>query len=327
MCGGLVAPSFLEVKVSILFSSNFLTAPQVRLRIRASILADITVSTEPLTSKSQSTSLIFTSNSQYRYHTDYFAMALDTEIAKLSVTDDKEVAKCYFTTIPRELRDKIYGYAFESVANPDIRFDLVFHTKGEVDHVKNAGYLKNLSPSKPLLMTCKQVFKEAKPIFDEAYRRDYWTVTPFYIGVRDFTGTDKLLEMINKLKEEEVGMVTKVMLRADGEAIEWQNGVWKSTIFVTVAQVMFFGNMRTKTGPSYVWVPPDRDENEIKPLVLLPLFGSADTSKDGEVAKVIDVTDMSTRKAEAVVKKIGGGRMTKLELMALARYMRRGCAA
>lgn len=122
--------------------------------------------------------------------------------------------KCYLTTIPPELRNRIYDmvFAIEEDAEQDLE--------------------KATPPSISLLVTCRQIHHEAGQLYNEACRR-FWAETNFTINVNADDGETEMDEIVRCMKNTTVESLTKMTVVSNSFWIDdlsarmfLKNGVW-----------------------------------------------------------------------------------------------------
>ena len=114
--------------------------------------------------------------------------------------------ECRLRALPAELRNAIYELSFTT--NDDNDVDL----------------FKAAPPSKSLLLTCHEIYREARLICREAYRQ-YWTDTDFAIYQ---------LRSLDTIRAQDLKSVTKLALYAghntcgqrDEMCVTWRGGIW-----------------------------------------------------------------------------------------------------
>ena len=123
-------------------------------------------------------------------------MALSEPLLTASVTsganDDKP--RCYFTSIAGEVRNRIYDYTFTPPVEQSV--DRLFPAGGIHQHERWLKIIEKTSPSRGLLLVCKQVYAEAEPVFRERCHQNYWMTTKFTVFSYDDTVDD--IEALNE---------------------------------------------------------------------------------------------------------------------------------
>lgn len=115
-------------------------------------------------------------------------------------------------SVPPEIRNRIYGFVFQR--DPRQKVDL----------------LEANPPAKDLLITCRQVYQEARLMYREAYRK-FWTLTTFKIFMpsrEPTTGISRaiLLAHIEITLERELPHVTKLELGDEERTVQYWRGIW-----------------------------------------------------------------------------------------------------
>lgn len=127
---------------------------------------------------------------------------------------DKADETCHLLKLPPELRNQIYDSAFH--VSPDSDGFVYFTTK---------------PPAKDVLMTCRQIYNEAKGWYKHAYRR-FWSEGHFMIrrGSRS-----EIYSMLPGIRDLDIAAVTKVTIDvffnyeiAYHEKAQLVDGVWIS---------------------------------------------------------------------------------------------------
>jgi len=111
-------------------------------------------------------------------------------------------------TLPPELRNNIYELAFSS------------------DHYIEAILLEDEPPSKSLLLTCREIYNEARIMHRKAYR-DFWTASEFIID--DFYAVPlEAAKVMAMIKPQDLTHMTDLTIY-DGEdgKIVYVNGLWE----------------------------------------------------------------------------------------------------
>lgn len=107
--------------------------------------------------------------------------------------DDHHIS--HFLGIPVELRSEIYTFALISAVDTE-------------EYV----YFTATPPSKALLLTCSQLYHEAKKLYAQAYRR-FWTESTFKIPRALVERSALIIEKL--LREDDVARITKLVIEAD----------------------------------------------------------------------------------------------------------------
>ena len=115
-------------------------------------------------------------------------------------------------SLPPELRNRIY--------------DLVFHKeRGNNDRLAHAG-----SPSKALLLTCRQVFREARHMYAVSRRR-YWAWTSFSAVAGLASEIRSKLRWLlspddSEISEREVACIERLELSSSHFHVRYWRGLW-----------------------------------------------------------------------------------------------------
>lgn len=123
-------------------------------------------------------------------------------------TDDAIQQPRGIFSLPRELRDSIYDLALSRDYSSDAPVDI---TKASM-------------PCTAILRVCRQFHNEAIE-FVPAARRDYWSSTRFLVC----TANLNIESEINRLNEEDVGVITKLEIRDHTPTFIFDNGIWTCT--------------------------------------------------------------------------------------------------
>ncbi|KAI6882141.1 hypothetical protein KC360_g5931 [Hortaea werneckii] len=113
--------------------------------------------------------------------------------------------------LPPELRNEIY--------------ELVFFQEEDDDDYEPVDLMHPSTPSKHLLLSCREIYREAKGIYKEAYRA-FWEMSDFMIeDVSDMPET--MVGFQRRLREKDVELVHHMtMYDGDNGRLVYSEGVW-----------------------------------------------------------------------------------------------------
>lgn len=110
-------------------------------------------------------------------------------------------------SLPAELRNDTYEYAFTTGPDPDDE---------PVNLVRASG------PSKALLFACGQTHDEARELYETAHQ-EYWSKTRFFIDGRHQGCAPAEIEALN---ETDIGKITELEIRGYVPKFSFDDGVW-----------------------------------------------------------------------------------------------------
>lgn len=147
------------------------------------------------------------------------------------MAEDENSPRCRLLTLPPELRNSIWELAFTSPPSVDV--------------------LDTSPPSKSLLLACRQIYAEAKCLYNTQFRL-YWSTTLFTISPfdempslarsddlerrlrrRNEAKTGQVYAKVEALRDEDVAHISNVLIPGPYEGEYWRLGdpssdVWSS---------------------------------------------------------------------------------------------------
>lgn len=126
-------------------------------------------------------------------------------------------------SVPPEIRNRIYGFVFQ--CDPRQKVDL-----------REAN-----PPAKDLLLTCRQVYQEARLMQREAYRK-YWTGTNFKVFMpprKPTAGISRAIKLayIEITLEREIPHIAKLELSDERTTVHYWHGIWYHPFGANVAMI------------------------------------------------------------------------------------------
>lgn len=209
-------------------------------------------------------------------------------------------------------RPVIYStkYQFLGVAPPEIRnyiYQLAFSTPDSKIELDTAS-----PPSKALLLTCRQVYAEAKNVYRAAYR-DFWSKTHFYVSLptgRDETGAhDQYLSIVRDfLRARNIAHITKITVRDSRAEWTYPDGEWNVS-----RDAAGHANLRRPYLGHRLIVVPDSTFKRVRVIGKGPYWWPCKFAPTWSIGR----TDRWTREEiEEVKRKVGVPKFTAAELMA-----------
>lgn len=202
--------------------------------------------------------------------------------------------KCYFMTIPGEIRNRIYDYVFTNNGG-----------EGPVEVFKFS------PPSNNIIMSCRQVYQEARELYKAAYRL-YWSENDFNFIWRPHSDEEEAGAKLRNFSDADVAAIScmKFSDRVEGDfSLRLASGVWTKKSSGDVS--------------SFLVVPESR-------LHSLPLGLGAYSSWICHL-QIVKTTSMSAAKVETVKNELGVPGLTRRKLLVLISWWydtrpRTGCS-
>ncbi|KAK5121143.1 hypothetical protein LTR85_005627 [Meristemomyces frigidus] len=206
----------------------------------------------------------------------------------LMTTSTQPATTCHLFKLPPEICNEIYSLVFTTAAGTE---DVVYFTAEP--------------PSKAIILTCKQAYREANEMYQHSYRR-FWRDSTFKVPAGLEKRSREAIE--HTLRDEDVGAITRAILDPEEptdadlklDPLILEGGLWtricvlRGTPEVGVEE----RNIVVAKGHN---VPDDTD---------FPVFGDP---SEGFILDVTDITDPV--KLQAAMEDAGRVKTTKHELL------------
>lgn len=133
--------------------------------------------------------------------------------------------ECYFFTVPGEIRNRIYEFAFAFTA--DDKYVFVVCLGRPLEHRKAIEGTKSRSPSKSLLRASKQIYAEAKSVYDETHRKTFWADTLLMVPLTKSNYVESFgIEHTLLISDADVALIQQTRIHRQSYSAELNAGVW-----------------------------------------------------------------------------------------------------